>query len=81
MNTKKLATVRGALGGPTKLWIVEWTHERGRVSGRVVCSLADAGEHGIEAESLPRLASPLPPPGPGAEWTISEPKRRRKRGP
>jgi len=81
---RRLATVRGALGGAPRLWIIEWTHERGRVTGRVVCSVAEAAEHGIDnAQELPRLASPLPPPGPGVVWTVSEsePSKRRKSGP
>lgn len=82
MAKKTLSTVRGALGGRPKLWIIEWEHQAGRVTGRVVCALADASAHGIAPENIPRLASPLPPPGEGAEWTIREPSpERRKAGP
>lgn len=77
---KKLSTVRGALGGRPRLWIIEWEHERGRVAGRVVCAVAEAAAHGIDATDLPRLTSPLPPPGEGVEWVVREPKRR-KAGP
>lgn len=79
MPKKKLATVRGALGGTPRWWVIEWKHERGRVSGRVVCALADASAHGIKADDLPRLPSPLPPPGEGAEWIVRERRVRERR--
>lgn len=79
---KQLTAVRGALGGPPRLWVIEWSHERGRLKGRVVCAVGEAAAHGIDPADLPRLPSPLPPPGEGAEWTIREPSpKRRKAGP